>query len=57
MKNWFLERLKERSTYIGFSLLLGSFGIVLDPAQLEIMVAAVGAVSGAIMTATKDKGD
>lgn len=54
MKEWLKDRLKERSTYIGLSLLLGSFGVTLAPEQLELIAAAVGTISGAILTATKD---
>lgn len=35
MKKWFIDRLKERSTYIGLSLALSAAGVVVDAATLQ----------------------
>lgn len=51
---YFLDRLKERSTWIGLISLVGVVGVTLNPEQTEaIVTAGVGLVS-AIATFTKD---
>lgn len=54
MKKWFKDRLKERSTYIGLSLLLGSLGIVVAPEQLEVIVVSATAIAGVVQTVKKE---
>ena len=52
--DWVLARLAERSTWLGFVTLLASTGMTLDPNQAALIVAAGGAVAGAVMVFTKD---
>lgn len=48
MKNWMKDRLSERSTYVGLSLLAGSFGMIVSPEQIQLIGAGVLAAVGVI---------
>ena len=48
MKKWFLNRLCEPSSWRGILALLTGFGVALDPAQMEAIVAAGLALMGVI---------
>lgn len=48
MVNWIKDRLKEKSTYIGISLLLAAFGVAVSPESLEIISMAVVTIVGAL---------
>ena len=50
MKQWFIDRMHEKTTYIGISLLLSAAGVAVDAATLQ----AVGAgIAGLILSAAK----
>lgn len=50
-----LARLKERSTWLGLTALLTSFGVVLKPEVGEAIASAGVAVAGLIAVITADK--
>jgi len=54
MKKWILDRLEEKSTYKGISILVGLLGVVLAPDQLEIIGAGIVAIVGAIEMIRKE---
>lgn len=54
MKAWLMDRLKEKSTYIGLSILLGSFGVVVAPEHIEVIVAGAGMIAGTVQTIRKE---
>ena len=53
--NWVLDRLKERSTWLGITGLVSAVGVALSPEQVETIAVAGTAVAAAIYTFTKDK--
>lgn len=53
--DWFIDRLKERSTWIGLTALLSALGIALSPEQAEAIAIGGVAVAGVIAAFTKDK--
>lgn len=46
LKQWALARLKEKTTYIGFSLLLGVVGVAVTPDQAEMIAMIVLSFAG-----------
>ena len=52
--DWALDRLSERSTWLGIIALFVSAGIKLDPQQAAMVAAGGAALSGAILVFTKD---
>ena len=52
--SWIKDRLKEKSTYIGLSLLLGSCGVVVAPEYVEIILGGVMAIAGAAQAVKKE---
>lgn len=50
-----LDRLKERSTWVGFTSVATAVGITFSPEQMGAIVTAGVAVSGLIVAFTKDK--
>lgn len=54
MKNWFIERLGEKSTYVGLSLVLGACGVAVDPLHVEAIAATTIGVVGAIEAASTE---
>lgn len=55
MKNYIINRLKERSTWAGAIALASACGAVIDAALAEHMIAAGLALTGLIGIVTKDK--
>ena len=55
MKKWFIERAKERSTWLGITSILTAAGMGLNPAMIETIITAGVAVGGLIATITKDE--
>ena len=55
MKAYLLERLKEPSTWRGFTVFLTAAGIALDPESIDYIVATGLGVAGLIGALTKDK--
>jgi hypothetical protein len=53
--NNILARLKEPSTFRGLAILAGLGGIVIDPAQVNAIAAAVASVLGLIEVFRKEK--
>lgn len=51
---YILNRLKERSTWLGLISLAAAFGITLEPALVEYIAAAGMAVAGIIGMLTSD---
>lgn len=51
---WIKDRLKEKSTYHGLTLLAGSFGLLIDPALLEMIGTGVVGVMGLIETVSRE---
>lgn len=52
---WILDRLGERSTWIGIDGFLTAMGVILAPEQSEAIITAGVAVAGVIAAFTKDK--
>lgn len=55
MKNYFLDRLREPSTWRGILALLTAAGVALSPEQGEAIIAAGLALIGLVGVFTKDK--
>ena len=55
MLDYLLERLREASTWRGFTMLLTSVGIALNPEEIAAIVTAGVAVAGLIGVLTSDK--
>lgn len=53
MLKFIVDRLKERSTWIGLTGIISAAGVGLSPEQSEAIVLAGVAVSGLIMAFTK----
>lgn len=51
--HWILERLKERSTWVGLTTVLTAAGVSLQPELAEAIITAGASVAGAIFIATK----
>ena len=54
-KQWIIERLTERSTWIGFTALLSVVGVLVSPELKEAIIAAGIGIAGVIEVVTKDK--
>jgi len=54
MKEWVLDRLKEKSTWKGISILAGLLGVALAPDQLEIIGTSIVAIIAAIEVLRKE---
>lgn len=54
MMEWFLERLKEPSSWRGLSMLLTAGGLAISPAHIEIILTSGFAIVGAIGAVSKD---
>ena len=57
MKDYILQRAKEPSTWRGLILLATSFGVVIDPALADAIIAAGIGFAGIIGVVTADKKD
>lgn len=55
MLQFVIDRLKERSTWLGLTGLLTAVGVALNPDQIEAIVALGGAIGAAVAIFTKDK--
>ena len=55
MIDWLMERLKERSTWLGIVSFLTAAGVALDPEQAAALVTGEVAVAGAIAAFTRDR--
>ena len=53
--NWFLDRMKEQSTWRGIVLLVTAFGVKLDPERGEAIIALGLAIVGLINVIRKDR--
>jgi hypothetical protein len=51
---WLLERLKERSTWVGIVGVITAAGVNLSPEKAEAIITVGGAVVSAILVFTKD---
>lgn len=51
---WLLDRLRERSTWLGLTGLATALGVGLDPEATEAIVTGGVAVAGAIAALTSD---
>lgn len=54
MKEWILDRLKEKSTWRGLASLVGLFGVIVAPDQLELIGAGIVAIIGIIEMGRKE---
>ena len=54
MKDWILDRLKEKGTWRAIASLFGLFGLMLAPDQLEIIGAGIIALVSVIEMAKKE---
>lgn len=54
--DWIVERLKEKSTYNGLTMLLGLVGYVVAPGALEVIGMGVAGVIGLVETFSKEPG-
>ena len=52
---WLIARLKEKTTWIGLTSLLGVAGVVVSPEQAEAIGLAAVAIVSAILTFTTEK--
>lgn len=55
VRDYILPRLKERSTYVGLVALATAFGIVIDPALVDVALAVGAGIGGVIAIVWKDK--
>lgn len=53
--SWFLDRLKEPTTYLGVTAMLSAAGIVLDPELARNIQSAGLGVAGIILFVLKEK--
>ena len=53
--NFILERLKEKTTWLGITGLLATVGVTLSPEQGTAIVTAGVGIAAAILTFTKEK--
>ncbi len=53
--SWFLDRLKEPTTYLGITAMLSAAGYALDPELIKQISAAGVGVSGLILFVLKEK--
>lgn len=54
IRRWILDRLSEKSTWRGLASLVGLFGVVVAPDQLELIGAGIVAVIGIIEMGRKE---
>ena len=54
LKEWILDRLKEKSTWRGLASLVGLFGVIVAPDQLELIGAGIVAIIGIIEMGRKE---
>lgn len=52
---WIMDRLSEKTTWIGFISLLGALGVVFSPEQKEAIVGAAVGLVGAILVVTRER--
>lgn len=52
--HWILDRLKERSTWVGLTTAITAIGVGLSPEEASAIATAGVAVAGAIIAFTKD---
>ncbi|MEL7146531.1 MAG: hypothetical protein AAFO69_09205 [Bacteroidota bacterium] len=57
MLKFIVDRLKERSTWMGLTGFVGAVGVTLSPEQAEAIVLAGVAVAGLVAAFTKDKAE
>lgn len=50
---YLIDRMSERSTWVGLIAILSAFGVVLSPEQTEAVVALGAATAGAVGIFTK----
>jgi hypothetical protein len=55
MLTYILDRLKERSTWLGLVTIVTTAGVAFDAAQAEAIVLLGVAIAGAVAAFTKDK--
>ena len=53
--SWIFDRLREPSTWYGFSVILVSVGVNVDPELWKEITSAGVAVSGLVLVITKEK--
>lgn len=53
--NWLLNRLKEKTTWIGLATFLSIIGYKIEPAWIEPIATALSAVVSVILIVTKEK--
>lgn len=51
---WIIERLSEKTTWIGFISLLGALGVVFSPEAKEAIGGAAVGLVGAILVVTRE---
>lgn len=52
---WLVDRLKERSTWLGLTALLTALGVALSPESKEAIAVAGVAIGGLVAALTADK--
>ena len=52
--DWLLERLNERSTWVGITGMLAAIGVGISPQQLEVITTVGVGTASAILAFTKD---
>jgi len=52
---WLIDRLKERSTWVGIAAALTAAGVAIEPALSEAIITAGVALAGVAAVVTKDK--
>jgi hypothetical protein len=53
MIDWIIDRLRERSTWLGLVSFAAAVGVTLSPEQAQAMIAAGMALAGLIATFTR----
>lgn len=52
---YFLERMRERSTWLGFSSILTALGLTFSPDQSDAVISVGLSLAGLVAVLTKDK--
>lgn len=55
MTDWILDRLKERSTWLGFTSFLTAAGVAVSPDTAETIIAAGLAMAGLVAAVAREK--
>lgn len=55
VRQWLIDRARERSTWLGLTALVGLFGVQIAPEQVDAIVQGAVALAAVIAAVTKDR--